>query len=147
MQVSRRHKLGISSFAVPLQANEKQNVSGVSSCSTTSVPLPPCNVCECYPSVSRQCQPAIQRAVTSCQCALVRPFAAALPDSRPEEMWVCMCVCMCVCQSWGEKVVEMLARKQRRKECRWTGHNTLFISRYTNMSCCHLWLWSPSVGE
>lgn len=47
----------------------------------------PCSVCEWYPSVSCQCQGVIQRAVTSHQPALVRPFAAALADSRPKEMW------------------------------------------------------------
>jgi len=35
------------------------------------------SVCEWYPSVSCQCQWEIYRAVTSCQPAFVRPFAAA----------------------------------------------------------------------
>lgn len=54
--------------------------------------LPPCSVGEWYPSVSCQCQRVIQRAVTSHQPALVRPFAAASPDSGPKKM----------CTGWGE---------------------------------------------
>lgn len=57
-------------------------------------PLPPPAVCACewYPSVSCQCQGVIQRAVTSRQPALVRPFAAALPDLGPEKERECVCL-------------------------------------------------------
>ena len=59
-------------------------------------PPPAVDVCECYPSVSCQCQRVIQRAVTSRQDTSVRPFAAALPDSGPDTARACVCVSMCV---------------------------------------------------